>query len=271
MRSFTKHHCTYRLQLTNSEQASAHGGQVLVEAMCQRLGLWDKIKQCEHVDPRKRTNQGFAPQAIVAQLLFTLTSGGVSLADAERMGKDQVLLDLIGLDKGADQTTLGEWLRAQTKESVLELMRLNWTVVDQIMAEAKPGRYLRAGCLDTFFDDTEIEVLGKHFEGARINYEGNLALSLQTLWVGPFWLDFILDGAKDPSQYLPELLGQHHARWAGRGVHFLECELQQVDHRAGSASRADARESMEPVGTGRKDRGPISVAAPSTRRVQASL
>jgi hypothetical protein len=234
MRSFTKHHCTYRLQLTNSEQASAHGGQVLVEAMCQRLGLWDKIKQCEHVDPRKRTNQGFAPQAIVAQLLFTLTSGGVSLADAERMGKDQVLLDLIGLDKGADQTTLGEWLRAQTKESVLELMRLNWTVVDQIMAEAKPGRYLRAGCLDTFFDDTEIEVLGKHFEGARINYEGNLALSLQTLWVGPFWLDFILDGAKDPSQYLPELLGQHHARWAGRKSHLF------VDSASSSAAYLQA-------------------------------
>lgn len=221
MRCFSKRKTRFRLQLTNSEQASAHGGQVLVEAMCQRFGLWQRLHACPHLDPRKRKDQGFTPQSNVAQILFTLTSGGVSLADAERLGRDSVLLELLGLDKGADQTTLGEWLRAQTAESVLELMRVNWALVDWILAEAKPGRYQRAGSLDVFFDDTEIEVLGKHFEGARINYEGNLALSLQTLWAGPLWVDFILDGAKDPSQHLPELLGQHRPFWTGRKSHLF--------------------------------------------------
>jgi hypothetical protein len=221
MRCFKKRTSRFRIELTHSDQASAHGGQVLVEAMCQRFGLWERVRKCQHLDPRKRTDQGFSPQANLAQLLFTLSSGGVSLADAERLGRDPVLLELLGLDKGADQTTLGEWLRAQTPESVLELMRINWELVDWILAEAKPGRYQRAGSLDVFFDDTEIEVLGKHFEGARINYEGNLALSLQTLWAGPLWVDFILDGAKDPSQHLPELLGQHRPLWAGRKSHLF--------------------------------------------------
>jgi hypothetical protein len=44
-----------------------------------------------------------------------------------------------------------------------------------------------------FFDDTEIEVAGHKFEGARINYEGHRALSWQTLWYGPLWV------AKTPS------------------------------------------------------------------------
>jgi hypothetical protein len=47
--------------------------------------------------------------------------------------------------------------------------------------QAKPARWLQGGAVETFFDDTEIEVGGHQFEGARINYEGNRALSWQTL------------------------------------------------------------------------------------------
>jgi hypothetical protein len=221
MRCFKKRKTKFKLQLTNSDQASAHGGQILVEAMCQRFGLWRRIKDCKHLDHRKRQDRGFSPEAVVAQILFTLTSGGACLADAERLGQDAVLMELVGLQKAADQTTLGEWLRAQSKESVLELLRINWELVKWILANAQPGRYQRAGSLDVFFDDTEIEVLGKQFEGARINYEGELALSMQTLWAGPLWVDFILDGAKDPSQHLPELLEQHQGLWAGRKSHLF--------------------------------------------------
>ena len=118
--------------------------------------------------PRKRTGAGFSPVANVAQLLFTFTSGGASLADAERLGQDRVLLHLLGLVKGADQTTLGEWLRAQTKESVMDLHRINAQLVDWASQQAKPGRRLHAGEAEVFFDDTEIEVEGYKFEGARI-------------------------------------------------------------------------------------------------------
>ena len=228
MRFFTKRNSRFSFQVTNSDQATAHGGQVLVDALCQRFGLWKKIDDAAKLDPRKRKDQGFAPRAIIAQLLFTLTSGGVSLADAERLGQDPVLLDLVGLDKGADQSTLGEWLRAQTPESLLELLQLNWDLVSWARAQVKPARYLRAGTLDVFFDDTEIEVHGKHYEGARINYEGQLALSLQTLWLGPFWLDGILDGAPDPSQHLPALVRQHQPCWAEEKSHFFADSASSV-------------------------------------------
>jgi hypothetical protein len=205
MPTYTKRKSKLHVQLTNSDHASAHGGQVLVDALCRRFDLWRRIQQEPSLDPRTRQNVGFTPAAHIAQILFALTSGGASLADAERMGQDKVLLNLLGLAKGADQTTLGEWLRAQTKESVQVLHQINAQLVDWSISQAKPACWLHAGQAEVFFDDTQIEVLGHKFEGARLNHEGNRALGWQTLWLGPWLLDGILDGAGDVSQHLPEL------------------------------------------------------------------
>lgn len=220
MALYTKRKTRLHLKLTNSDYATAHGGQVLIDALCRRFGLWQRLQQEPALDPRKRTRTGFTPAAIIAQTLFTLTSGGSSLADIERLGKDRVLLDLVGLAKGADQSTVGEWLRAQTKDSVLALHRINAELVDWARQRAQPGRWLHGGEVEVFFDDTEIEVEGHQFEGARLNYEGNRALSWQTLWYGPWLLDGILDGAADVSEHLGVLLDEHQHRWQGRPNYF---------------------------------------------------
>jgi hypothetical protein len=193
---------------------------VLVDALCRRFGLWKRIHDEPSLEVRKRTGAGFFPVALIAQLLFALTSGGASLADAERMGKDRVLLDLVGLAQGADQSTIGEWLRALTPEGVRALHRIIADFVDWSCEQAKPGRWLQGGEVEIFFDDTELEVAGHKFEGARINYDGNRALSWQTLWYGPWLLDGILDGAADVSQHLGVLLDEHQHRWQGRPSYF---------------------------------------------------
>src|SRR3974390_760389 len=220
MPAFTKRKTKLHLQLTNSDHASAHGGQVLVDALCRRFGLWQRLHEEPALEVRKRTGAGFSPVAIVAQVLFSFTSGGASLADAERWGADRVLMSLLGLDKGADQTTIAEWLRAQTPGSVRALHRLNAAWVDWASQQAKPARWLHAGEVEVFFDDTQVEVQGHQFEGGRINYEGNRALSWQTLWYGPWLLDGILDGAGDVSEHLPVLLDEHQARWQDRDNYF---------------------------------------------------
>ncbi|HEY5085157.1 MAG TPA: transposase, partial [Rhizomicrobium sp.] len=165
MPAITKQKTKLHLNLTNSDHASAHGGQVLIDALCRRFDLWKRLQKEPSLDPRQRQNIGFTPAAVVAQLIFTLTSGGASLADAERIGQDRVLMNLLGLAKGADQTTLGEWLRAQTKESVQVLHKINAELVDWASRQAKPGRWLHAGQVEVFFDDSQIEVLGHKFEG----------------------------------------------------------------------------------------------------------
>jgi hypothetical protein len=217
---FTKRKTKLHLQVTNSDQATAHGGQVLIDALCRRFDLWKRIHDEPALEVRKRTGSGFSPVAVIAQLLFAFTSGGACLADAERMGKDRVLMDLLGLANGADQSTLGEWLRALTPEGVRALHRLNAAFVDWSSQQAKPARWLHAGEVETFFDDTQVEVQGQKFEGARINYDGNRALSWQTLWYGPWMLDGILDGAADVSEHLAVLLDEHQHRWQGRPSYF---------------------------------------------------
>ena len=76
------------------------------------------------------------------------------------------------------------------------------------------------------FDDTQIEVSGPSFQGAKINYEGNLALSWQTLWAGPLLADSIFGppsqtkespnsqaAGHDVSGCLPQLLAQNQSLW----------------------------------------------------------
>ena len=59
--AFTKRQTKLHLQLTNSDQATAHGGQVLVDALCRRAGLWKKITEEPALEIRKRTGSGFSP------------------------------------------------------------------------------------------------------------------------------------------------------------------------------------------------------------------
>jgi len=49
----------------------------------------------------------------MSQIMPGFTSGATSLADMEWLGQDQVLAGLIVLAKGADQSTLGNWLCSQ--------------------------------------------------------------------------------------------------------------------------------------------------------------
>jgi len=69
---------------------------VLVDAICRRFDLWRKLDQIKSLDTGTRKSSGLAPSAMLAQLIFSLSSGGHSLADAERLGRDQVLMELLG-------------------------------------------------------------------------------------------------------------------------------------------------------------------------------
>ena len=228
----------YEFELTGTGRATAHGGQVLVDALCRRFRLWERLAAVPGLDPRKRKGSGHDPEALAAQLIFTLTSGGVSLADAERLGADAVLLESVGLEKAADQTTLGEWLRSQTDESVRLLCKLNSDIAKEALAQAKPSRVRHGGELEVFFDDTEIEVYGKKIEGARRNYNGDLALSWQALWAGPFLLDQELGGFATVAACQEALVAEHAGLWEGGKSCFLadsgSSEGRLLGHTAGA-------------------------------------
>ena len=96
----------------------------------------------------------------------------------------------------------------------------------RIERRAEPAAVRHGGMLEAFFDDTQIEVAGRRFEGAKINYDGNLALSWQMLWVGPFLADAIMGSpaqqkeaaasaahGQDVSAWLPTMLEANRGLW----------------------------------------------------------
>ncbi len=94
------------------------GGLPAIEALAQEFDLWRQLRQHARIDPRKRPGSGFGPDGIVAQFIYSFAAGGALLAAAERLAEDSLAQRLARMDCFADETTLGEWLRAQTPDSV---------------------------------------------------------------------------------------------------------------------------------------------------------
>ncbi len=212
--SFTKKSRHIDKVLEDSRCATAHGGQLIVDALAREFGLWERVRRCGLLDPRKDKSRGFSPEMLVAQLVFSFCSGGVSLSDAGRLGEDKALGDLLGMDRWAEETTIGEWLRAQNAAGLRELWGIIREFVAWVLARANEGRVRRNGELEVFFDDTQIEVEGKYFEGVGVNYEGARAYSWQTLWVGPFVADAEWGpGNRDVSASLGTLLESTASLW----------------------------------------------------------
>lgn len=217
----TKRSPKLRFQFVTAKKESTLGGLPALEALAQQFGLWKKIRALPGLDPRTRTTHGYSPELLVAQLLYCLCSGGASLADAERLNDEPLVRELARVKKFADQTQLGQWLRAQTGESIAAFWKLIAQFVQWVIARAEGARWTYAGRAEVFFDDTQIEVHGPSFEGAQINYEGNLALSWQTLWFGPFLLQAELGSPGDVSSALPGFLQTHRTLWQERASDFL--------------------------------------------------
>lgn len=220
MAAITKKDTRLKLQFVANTDHSIHAGIVAVEAMARRFDLWNKLRKLPCLDPRRDRRRGFGPEVIVGQLIYALCSGGGCLSDSEALNDDPLAREVFGVGKFADQTQVGEWLREQSEESVAALRRLLHEFVAWVWRQAEPRRLLHAGQREVFFDDTQLEVSGKKFEGAAINYNGDLALSWQTLWVGPLLCDSHVGSPKDVSDQLLPMLGRNRSLWKGTPAHF---------------------------------------------------
>ena len=105
------------------------------------------------------------------------------------------------------------------------LQRPFWQLISEfvqwVIAQADAARWTYAGRAEVFFDDTQIEVFGPSFEGAKINYNRDRALSWQTFWFGPFLLEGQLGSLGDVSSALSPLLERHRHFWKERACDFL--------------------------------------------------
>ena len=220
MPAITKQDTRLKLQFVANTDHSIHAGLVAVEAMARRFGLWDKVRQIRCLDPRKDRKRGYGAEVIAGQLIYALCSGGGCLSDSEALNDDPLAQELFGVEKFADQSQVGEWLREQSQASVDALRQLLHEFVAWVWEQTPPSRLLHAGQREVFFDDTQLEVSGKHFEGAAVNYNGDRALSWQTLWVGPLLTDSHMGSPQDVSDQLLPMLERNRPLWQGKEAHF---------------------------------------------------
>jgi hypothetical protein len=217
MASLIKESPVFDMDVSVAESVDLHGGLVNIDALAREFGLWDKIRAIPQLDPRRDRRHGFSPEVLVAQIVLSLCTGGAGLSDAEELfrGAHPVVNQLTGIERGADASTLGQWLRAQTPEGVEALQRLLREFVGWVLARAPSEAVRRDGTLEVFFDDTQLELHGRYFEGAAKNYNGDTTLSWQTFWVGPFVVAGNLGtGSRDVSGELPSMIGRTRALWA---------------------------------------------------------
>ena len=184
-----------KLEFIANSDHTIHAGLVVIEAMARRFGLWDKLRERVCLDPRRDKRRGYSPEVIVGQIIYALCSGGGCLSDSEALNDDPLARELFGVAKFADQSQVGEWLRGQSDQNVTALR-------------------------EVFFDDTQLEVNGKHFEGAKLNYNRDMALSWQTLWVGPLLADSHLGSPGDVSDQLLPMMERDRSLWKGHAAHF---------------------------------------------------
>ena len=219
-RHYTLKPTKFQLRFEPSERASAYGGQLAIAAVLEQFGLWSRVKRTRALDPREHRHKGYDPCVYVAAILFSLTSGGCTLNDVEELNADEALKALVGVKRFPDPTSVGEWLRHVGAEGVAAVHAIVREFVAWALARAEPARYEHLGQVECFFDDTQLEVGGPSFEGARINYEGKLALGWQLLWVGPFLVDGVLGTpGEDVSAHLPALLAANQALWRKERSH----------------------------------------------------
>ncbi len=230
MPAIRKKETRLKLQFVANADQSIYAGLVAVEAMARRFGLWDKIGRLSCLDPRKDRKRGYGSEVIIGQLIYALCSGGGCLSDSEALNDDPLARELFGVGKFADQSQVGEWLREQTAESVRALRQLLREFVAWVWQQAPPGRLLHGGQREVFFDDTQLEVYGKHCEGAALNYNNEVALSWQTLWVGPLLCDSHVGSPKDVSDQLLPMLERNRPLWRGVAAHFYADSGSSAGH-----------------------------------------
>lgn len=112
------------------------------------------------------------------------------MADAERLEDYESLKVLLGVKKLPDQNAIGEWLRDIGEQGAEALRGIIRDFCAWAAQKAESNRLMLGGELEWLFDDTQIEVNGKKFEGAatqnRLLHRSGLDRMVERIFKRPY-------------------------------------------------------------------------------------
>jgi hypothetical protein len=137
------------------------GGLVLLQRFCQSLQLRRRLQR--QVKLRRR-NADYAPADLLLALMYALIAGLRRINKTELLQYNGAFLDLLGLDRFPNETTLRRFLQRMAPQAIRQLVSLHDQLRDQLWAVPQaPSSVI----LDL---DSVVLTLYGHQQGAHVGY-----------------------------------------------------------------------------------------------------
>ena len=136
------------------------GGMVLIHRFCKSIFLKKRLQEFM----RLPANQGYHPSELILALLYAIIMGMKRINKTEILQYNGFFLEILGLSRFPDQTTLRRFLKRLSPQSIRQLVRLQ----DSLRAHLF-GLPSKPTSLVFDLDSVVITIYGKQ-EGSQIGY-----------------------------------------------------------------------------------------------------
>lgn len=192
------------LKIDFTDQAiSAKAGLVFAAQMGKQLGLPQALAGiC-----LKRRARGISDVDASLSIIYNLCAGQGALADLDALACDQALVNATGLTSALSSRRASEHLARFDAQTLQALQSASRRISQSVIQARTCELQSQLGYVPIFVDGSAIEVVGKHFEGAKRGYSGDLQYWLHGIFVGDIWASSRLHpGATDVASSWQEQL-----------------------------------------------------------------
>lgn len=153
---------TQKVRFSFEETHLTHfGGMWLIQRFCKRLKLRWLLQK--HMDKRQRTAT-YHPAELIVALLFAIIMGLRRINKTEILQYNGAFLEMLGLERFPDQSTLRRFLKRLAPKSIRQLVRLH----DSLRAYLFALPHQRTSLV--FDVDSTVLIIYGLAEGARVGY-----------------------------------------------------------------------------------------------------
>ena len=138
-----------------------YGGLVLFQRFCQKLQLRRRLQRQVRISQR---NADYVPADLLLALIFAVAVGVRRINKTELLQYNGALLDLLGLERFPNETTLRRFLQRLSPQNIRQLVILHDRLRAQFLARPSVPSSL---ILDM---DSVVLTLYGHQQGARVGY-----------------------------------------------------------------------------------------------------
>src|SRR5437867_811396 len=138
-----------------------YGGLVLFQRFCQKLQLRRRLQRQVRISQR---NADYVPADLLLALIYAVAVGVRRINKTELLQYNGAFLDLLGLDRFPNQTTLRRLLQRLSPQNIRQLVVLHDRLRAQFLARPTAPSSL---ILDL---DSVVLTLYGHQQGARVGY-----------------------------------------------------------------------------------------------------